>query len=143
MEHDWPGNVRELKNAVESAAVMTNGDTIGAGDFEGVQLRAVRAAGGRGALERTTPVTAPISMPFLDESRGGQITIPANASLSDVERILIADRLRRSRTKAEAARGLGIGLRTLYTKIHALRLVPSAVPRHGDTGSFAESAYPR
>ena len=33
-EYDWPGNVRELKNAVESAAIMAMGETIGVGDFE-------------------------------------------------------------------------------------------------------------
>lgn len=28
MEYDWPGNVRELENAVESAVILSEGDTI-------------------------------------------------------------------------------------------------------------------
>jgi DNA-binding NtrC family response regulator len=109
MEHDWPGNVRELKNAVESAAVMTNGDTIVLGDFEGVRL--VARVAGRGQRTIAAPSVA------TDE-----IQVPVSATLSEAERILITDRLRRTRTKTEAARGLGIGLRTLYTKIRSLRL---------------------
>jgi DNA-binding NtrC family response regulator len=117
MEHAWPGNVRELKNAVESAAVMTNGDTIGPADFEGVQLRTTAVPAGLGALPR------------LSSPAGEGIVVPANASLSEVERILIADHLRRARTNAEAARRLGIGLRTLYTKIRELRLPNLHDPR--------------
>ncbi len=50
------------------------------------------------------------------------LTIPATATLSDVERILISEHLRRARTKADAAKSLGMGLRTLYTKIDKYQL---------------------
>jgi len=50
------------------------------------------------------------------------ISIPAKATLADAERILITEHLDRAQTKTEAARNLGIGLRTLYTKIQQLRL---------------------
>jgi DNA-binding NtrC family response regulator len=106
-EHDWPGNVRELKNAVESAAIMATGDTIGTADFETVQLP-------NGSTQRLTGATG---TPGLDA-----ISIPAKASLADAERILISEHLARARTKIEAARTLGIGLRTLYTKLHELHL---------------------
>jgi DNA-binding NtrC family response regulator len=106
-ENEWPGNVRELKNALESAAIMTAGETIGVGDFE--------------ALPSTRgPEPSPASNggpPGLET-----IPIPARATLADAERILITEHLGRTKTKAEAARTLGIGLRTLYTKIHQLRL---------------------
>jgi DNA-binding NtrC family response regulator len=106
-EYDWPGNVRELKNAVESAAIMTTGETIGVGDFETVQL-----AGGSG--QRPSSATAGAGL--------DAISLPAKATLADAERILISEHLARAKTKTEAARTLGIGLRTLYTKIHELRL---------------------
>ena len=51
-EYEWRGNVRELKHAVESAAIMATGETIGLGDFESVQLTpasAPRPAGTRRA----------------------------------------------------------------------------------------------
>ena len=106
-EYDWPGNVRELKNAVDSASIMTMGDTIGLGDFETVHL-----AGGSGLRPSgATMGDAPDA-----------ISVPANATLADAERILITEHLARASTKTEAARTLGIGLRTLYTKIHELRL---------------------
>jgi DNA-binding NtrC family response regulator len=30
MEYDWPGNVRELRNAIERAAIMSDGDEVNA-----------------------------------------------------------------------------------------------------------------
>ena len=106
-EYDWPGNVRELKNAVESAAIMATGETIGIADFESVQLPG-------GPSRRVAPQPAPTGMET--------ISVPAKATLADAERILIAEHLDRAKTKTEAARTLGIGLRTLYTKIQQLHL---------------------
>jgi DNA-binding NtrC family response regulator len=105
-EHDWPGNVRELKNAVESAAVMATGETVGVADFEGVQLSG-----------RSSQWVAPSASTAADT-----IPVPAKATLADAERILISEHLGRAKTKTEAARTLGIGLRTLYTKIQQLQL---------------------
>lgn len=107
-EHGWPGNVRELKNAVESAAIMATGDTIGVADLETVQL----------------PV-GPAPRPVLPASTEPQdsISISAKATLAEAERVLIAEHLGRAKTKTEAARTLGIGLRTLYTKIQELHLL--------------------
>jgi len=112
-EYSWPGNVRELKNAVESAAIMSIGETITLGDLESVQLKASPARDPASSVQRT------IRQPG---TQSGTIPIPIKATLADAERILIAEHLNRTETKAEAARSLGIGLRTLYTKIQQLRL---------------------
>ena len=112
-EHPWPGNVRELKNAVESAAIMATGETIGMGDFETVQLGEL----GPRALASVYGATG------LDA-----IAIPARSTLAEAERMLIAEHLARAKTKTEAARTLGIGLRTLYTKIQGLR-IPDPEPK--------------
>ena len=132
MEHDWPGNVRELKNAVESAAVMTTSDTIGLADFEGVPLGAAHPP--RRAEADRRPAPAPRA------PTAGALMVPTGATLADVERLLIGEHLRRARTKAEAARRLGIGLRTLYTKIRTLHLDAEAAPKPRRAAARAESA---
>ena len=116
MEYQWPGNVRELKNAVESAAVLATGETIGLPDLE-----TVRWSGRASHAVSTWTVESAEGTPA-----EGALTIPAAATMADAERMLIRDRLARSRTKTEAARSLGIGVRTLYTKLRGLR----AASRH-------------
>jgi DNA-binding NtrC family response regulator len=99
--HDWPGNIRELKNVLESAAVMASRDVLDASDL---------------------PPLGPSGEAPQGPSSDDTLTIPAMATLSDVERILISEHLRRARTKADAAKSLGMGLRTLYTKIDKFQL---------------------
>ena len=86
--HAWPGNVRELMHCVESMVVMSRGEVI---TLDGIpdHLGLADAAGA---------------------DDGG--------ALADMERRLIAEMLRDTGgNKVEAARKLGIGLRTLYRKI--------------------------
>jgi DNA-binding NtrC family response regulator len=117
MEYDWPGNVRELKNAVESAAILTSGETIG---LEGFSDFGRRPAPGPAPAPRLSPGTA-------------TITVPVGSTLDAAERELILATLRRHPNKREAAQVLGIGLRTLYTKLAAY------LPQGGSRGR-AESA---
>jgi DNA-binding NtrC family response regulator len=109
-EHTWPGNVRELKNAVESAAIMTADDTIGLADLENIQVKKaapdIRTSGATGRAPQ-----------LFGHPGADMIPISFKATLADAERILIDTHLARARTKADAARSLGIGLRTLYTKL--------------------------
>jgi DNA-binding NtrC family response regulator len=97
IEHDWPGNVRELKNTIESAAVMSSGETL--------------------TLESLPEL---VTMP----SYGDELRIALGTSLADIERMVINRYVERYATKARAAQALGIGLRTLYTKLssYALKL---------------------
>jgi DNA-binding NtrC family response regulator len=114
VEYHWPGNVREMKNAVESAAIMTTSNTIGLGDLENVQLKVSPARPSTGSGQRPTSLGGAPSVEM--------VPIPINATLAEAERILIVEHLDRVKTKADAARNLGIGLRTLYTKIRQLHL---------------------
>jgi DNA-binding NtrC family response regulator len=105
MEHDWPGNVRELKHAVESAAILASGETIGVEGFSDLSVRRGRPAG-------VAPPRA---------AAAGAIAIPVGSTLAHAERELIAATLLRHPSKRDAARVLGIGLRTLYTKLAQYR----------------------
>jgi two-component system response regulator AtoC len=90
--YSWPGNVRELGNLMERAAVLCHGATVGA------------------ALVRSflPPATNPAAPGDLDLER----------AIDDLERRMIIDALAATDDhKPAAARLLGIGERTLWTKL--------------------------
>ena len=91
-QQEWPGNVRELENAIERAAVLSRKETLEAGEFRNEASRAAE------------PVTSD------------------GESLSEVvaaaERQAIANALRAANgNRREAAKQLGVSLRTLFYKI--------------------------
>src|SRR6266849_1291089 len=101
MEYDWPGNVREIKNALESAAVLASGDTIGVEGFAELLARSQSRA----------------ARPQMGSRQRADLGIRLGTPLADVEREVILATLSRYGTRAETARVLGVGLRTLYTKL--------------------------
>jgi DNA-binding NtrC family response regulator len=92
--YDWPGNVRELRNVLESAALVGRKGTIDLEDLP-ANVRRVEA---------------------------GVMQIAVGTRLDDVERQLIQRTLDAYPTVKESARVLGIGLRTLHSKIRRYRL---------------------
>jgi len=91
-QQEWPGNVRELENAIERAAVLSRKEILEAGEFRSEAPRAAEPAP------------------------------PEGESLSEVvaaaERQAIADALRAANgNRREAAKQLGVSLRTLFYKI--------------------------
>jgi DNA-binding NtrC family response regulator len=103
-EYAWPGNVRELGNLVERLAILAPGDVVTPDD-----LPAALQTGGR---------PAPASSP---------------ASLAEMERQHIARvLLHTAGRKMQAARLLGIDLKTLNKKIKDYRIpVPGPTPPVG------------
>src|SRR5215831_1778040 len=94
--HNWPGNVRELKNAVERAAILADA-AIGA------DLIAI--TGGRTRLSAN--------------AQGTVLHVPIGSALEDVERRLILATLAElNGDKRRTAETLGIGLKTLYTRLN-------------------------
>ncbi|MEK7271383.1 MAG: sigma-54 dependent transcriptional regulator [Nitrospirota bacterium] len=88
--YNWPGNIRELINCVESSVVMARGDFI-------------------------TPESLP---PYLFYKQNEEDIRKSGESLYEIERQTILNALSRVRgKKTEAAKLLGIGLRTLYRKL--------------------------
>ncbi len=97
----WPGNVRELRNAMETAALVAASDTIGPSDLP-------PGIGG----ETIPPSTA------------GPIPLPASRTLDEVERDAIRAALAQTGgNKTQAAKLLGIGLKTLHRKVKEYDIV--------------------
>jgi two-component system response regulator HydG len=92
MSHSWPGNVRELENVVEQAVVLARGKTIDVGNLP----------------EEITG----------DEGPQDVLRIPVGTSLAETEKDLILETLKKTGgNKTQAAKLLGIGVRTLYRKL--------------------------
>ena len=97
--YNWPGNVRELENVLESASILSRGEMI---EIEDIILP--RAASG-------------VNNRNIEPASTGQ-----NISLKDLEKIHIANVLKTVQgDKKQAAKILGISLKTLYTKIAQVR----------------------
>jgi two-component system response regulator HydG len=95
LDYAWPGNVRELENSVEHAVVLAKGRRIETSDLPAV-LR-----------NRHRPITSPEDLPLIMES----------------ERAVIERALAESNwDKKKAARTLGIGRTTLYSKLRKYRI---------------------
>ncbi|HZP41949.1 MAG TPA: sigma-54 dependent transcriptional regulator [Candidatus Binatia bacterium] len=89
----WPGNVRELENAIERAALLARAPVLEPADFEGESR-------------------APLQI-------GGSL---AGLTVREMERRLIVDTLKRTRNnRTQAARLLGISIRTLRNKLAEYR----------------------
>ena len=91
MAHTWPGNIRELKNVAERLSIIVVDNVI---------------------QEKDLPTE--IRMP-LEEGGEAQNIL---GKMDDIERNAILSTLRKtSGVKSEAAKYLGIGLKTLYRKL--------------------------
>jgi DNA-binding NtrC family response regulator len=117
-ELDWPGNVRELRNAVEGACVLAAGDVVTLADLERATLSPSPSHPAPRARGRPAPAAAGAPRRARD-GRGGVLELPADCTLAEAERRVVLAALRRHGTRAGAARALGIGLRTLYSKLAA------------------------
>jgi DNA-binding NtrC family response regulator len=90
----WPGNVRELENTLERAALLAAGPVLGAADLE----------------DRDAP------------GPPAGATDLAGLTVREAERRLIFDTLKRTRNnRTQAARLLGISIRTLRNKLSEYR----------------------
>jgi len=104
MRHPWPGNIRQLRNLIERLVVTVRDSQIG-------------------------PALAPPPPAFATTQADTSIlfTVKSGDSIPEVENRLIRETLARvTRSRAEAARILGISPRTLAYRLRALKLPESS-----------------
>ena len=98
--YPWPGNVRELRNIIERAVVLTKADWI----------------------------DASVLPPYIRSASGSEqkLVLDVGATtMADAERALIIRTLERTgNNKAEAARQLGVDVKTIYNKLKAYNIEP-------------------
>ena len=113
VEHTWPGNVRELKNVIHRAFVLSDEEVqVDIGTFSALSQERSEESGA------VTTIGPAMNTPATSDSSLLRITV--GMSLDDVERTLITATLQAvGGSKTEAARLLGISLKTMYNRLHA------------------------
>jgi len=95
LAYRWPGNVRQLRNALETATLVSQGQSIESGDLP-----------------------PEVNQGVIPPSSTEPIPLPASRTLTEIERDAIRDALAKTGgNKTQAAKLLGIGLRTLHRKV--------------------------
>jgi DNA-binding NtrC family response regulator len=95
MEYEWPGNVRELENVIERAGILCRDNVITPADL-----------------------SLPHGVPSAHANGGDSGALGTALPIKEIERFHIEGVLKSFRgNKAEAAKILGISLKTLYTKL--------------------------
>jgi DNA-binding NtrC family response regulator len=138
--YSWPGNVRELQNAIERAGILARGNAPQRSDFLLTSPNAARVSDQ--LMERApetqsslaesgphSPIPGAIqSGTFsIEVSRGDtalnpDLQIRAGTTVEAMERSLILETLKSTRwNRTEAAKMLGISIRTLRNKLHDYR----------------------
>lgn len=99
MAYDWPGNIRELKNAIERAAVVTDGEVITLSSLP----QPIRPAG--------IGLVAGVA----SEQWDAQGAVSLDEKMTQLERAFVIEALSRtSGVQAQAARLLGITERSIW-----------------------------
>ena len=108
--HRWPGNVRELENTIERAVLLNDDGQIA---MEHLGLGSGQVMAPAPASDANAPKAEPRAVLPPD---GEDVNYMSN--LGDVERVVILRTLKKTNgNRTQAARLLGISVRTLYTKL--------------------------
>ena len=145
--YEWPGNVRELENVIQRAVVLSDGNDITADHlFFDDPVYDVPTTGHEVRAGFTTPAydvpsetRAPSANAFYGANEGEQPSygsVEGDQSRSGLQSAMdanefrvIAETLRNSRTRKEAAARLGISERTLRYKVSRMKDRGIDIPR--------------
>lgn len=135
MSHPWLGNIRELQNAVQRAAILSQGKTPKETDFllsmnPQAQLESFRSAMESPNQPSVNPGVLHSSIHGMVEKEivvgqthgAAQLQIRSGMTVEEMEKALIFETLKAtSNNRTEAAKMLGISIRTLRNKLHEYR----------------------
>ncbi|HEY2841565.1 MAG TPA: sigma-54 dependent transcriptional regulator [Pirellulales bacterium] len=113
VQYNWPGNVRELENIITRASVMSLCTPVTTDEFRTWLCMDTPAIAGS-----IVPAVGAMAASATASSAGANGESPSTLSLRDMERRLIETTLDRfGGHRAQTAHALGIGLRTLSSKL--------------------------
>jgi DNA-binding NtrC family response regulator len=106
--YEWPGNVRELQNAVERAAILSQGSSPSKSDFL--------------LQDKDRSLSARVEVSKLPDGATTDeqlLTIRSGLTVQEMEKSLILETLKSTNNnRTQAATLLGISVRTLRNKLH-------------------------
>lgn len=136
VNHPWPGNIRELQNAVQRAAILAAGGAPRQSDFllsmnPATQLDMLRQERETQSSEER-PASGAQQARLADSierirendstAEDASLVIRSGTTVQDMEKALILETLRaNNNNRTEAAKLLGISIRTLRNKLHDYR----------------------
>lgn len=124
MNHPWPGNIRELQNAVQRAAILSQGQTPRQGDFLLSMNPQTQIESLRENLAGVSPLEARVEKETIqaESTDYSSMGIRSGMTVQEMEKALIFETLRSTgNNRTEAAKLLGISIRTLRNKLHEYR----------------------